>query len=218
MKKFRNLYLSRFIPSGLLAFVAALLMAPAVANATPFVVKLMQQGSNVIATGSGAFDLTSLAYRGSGVGTVFETINPSKAFFNLGQPNTSETLDQYSGLITGPTHYGSGSSYWVASVGNGSTVVFDGGGDTLSVSKLYLPPGYRSGDPLSNTTTWDNASFASLGLTPGRYVWIWGTGAEQRFTLVIGGAVTAPEPATLGMYGFGVLLIGAFVGLRRRAA
>lgn len=218
MKKFRNLYLSRFIPSGLLAFVAALLMAPAVANATPFVVKLMQQGSNVIATGSGAFDLTSLAYRGSGVGTVFETINPSKAFFNLGQPNTSETLDQYSGLITGPTHYGSGSSYWVASVGNGSTVVFDGGGDTLGVSKLYLPPGYRSGDPLSNTTTWDNASFASLGLTPGRYVWIWGTGAEQRFTLVIGGAVTAPEPATLGMYGFGVLLIGAFVGLRRRAA
>lgn len=218
MKKFRNLYLSRFIPSGLLAFVAALLMAPAVANATPFVVKLMQQGSNVIATGSGAFDLTSLAYRGSGVGTVFETINPSKAFFNLGQPNTSETLDQYSGLITGPTNYGSGSSYWVASVGNGSTVVFDGGGDTLSVSKLYLPPGYRSGDPLSNTTTWDNASFASLGLTPGRYVWIWGTGAEQRFTLVIGGAVTAPEPATLGMYGFGVLLIGAFVGLRRRAA
>lgn len=218
MKKFRNLYLSRFIPSGLLAFVAALLMAPAVANATPFVVKLMQQGSNVIATGSGAFDLTSLAYRGSGVGTAFETINPSKAFFNLGQPNTSETLDQYSGLITGPTHYGSGSSYWVASVGNGSTVVFDGGGDTLSVSKLYLPPGYRSGDPLSNTTTWDNASFASLGLTPGRYVWIWGTGAEQRFTLVIGGAVTAPEPATLGMYGFGVLLIGAFVGLRRRAA
>lgn len=218
MKKFRNLYLSRLIPSGLLAFVAALLMAPAVANATPFVVKLMQQGSNVIATGSGAFDLTSLAYRGSGVGTVFETINPSKAFFNLGQPNTSETLDQYSGLITGPTNYGSGSSYWVASVGNGSTVVFDGGGDTLSVSKLYLPPGYRSGDSLSNTTTWDNASFASLGLTPGRYVWIWGTGAEQRFTLVIGGAVTVPEPATLGMYGFGVLLIGAFVGLRRRAA
>ena len=51
-----------------------------------------------------------------------------------------------------------------------------------------------------------------------RYVWIWGTGAEQRFTLVIGGAVTVPEPATLGMYGFGVLLIGAFVRLRRRAA
>ncbi|MGH8117063.1 MAG: PEP-CTERM sorting domain-containing protein [Rhodanobacteraceae bacterium] len=51
---------------------------------------------------------------------------------------------------------------------------------------------------------------------PGTYTWTWGTGADQSFTLDIVNAV--PEPAALGMFGFGVLLIGAFVGLRRRMA
>lgn len=33
-----------------------------------------------------------------------------------------------------------------------------------------------------------------------------------------GNEINVPEPAALGMFGFGVLLIGAFVGLRRRTA
>jgi hypothetical protein len=46
----------------------------------------------------------------------------------------------------------------------------------------------------------------------------WGTGAEQSFTLIIGNTVNASEPGALGMFGLGVLMIGAFVGLRRRVA
>ena len=52
----------------------------------------------------------------------------------------------------------------------------------------------------------------------GTYTWTWGTGAEQSFTLIIGNTVNAPEPGALGMFGLGVLMIGAFVDLRRRVA
>ena len=36
--------------------------------------------------------------------------------------------------------------------------------------------------------TFNNATFASLGVTPGTYVWTWGTGlANQNFTLISDG-------------------------------
>jgi hypothetical protein len=51
---------------------------------------------------------------------------------------------------------------------------------------LFVPQGYASGAALSDSMTFNNATFASLGVTPGTYVWTWGTGADQRFTLQIG--------------------------------
>ena len=52
---------------------------------------------------------------------------------------------------------------------------------------LALPQGYVSGSALSNSMTFNSATFASLGLTPGTYVWSWGTGLpNQNFTLQIG--------------------------------
>ena len=54
---------------------------------------------------------------------------------------------------------------------------------------LFVPSGYLSGNPLSGTSTYNNATFASLGVTPGTYVWTWGAGgANQNFTLIIGPA------------------------------
>ena len=42
--------------------------------------------------------------------------------------------------------------------------------------------------------TFNNATLASLGVTPGTYVWTWGTGlANQNFTLQIG-SVGVPPP------------------------
>jgi len=85
-------------------------------------------------------------------------------------------------------------------------------------SVLFVPHGYSSGAVLSGSLTWNNASFASLGVTRATYTWTWDTGAEQSFTLIIGNTVNASEPGALGMFGLGVLMIGAFVGLRRRVA
>jgi hypothetical protein len=52
---------------------------------------------------------------------------------------------------------------------------------------LFVPNGYVSDSPLSDTSTYDNQTFVTLGATPGTYVWTWGSGADaDSFTLDIG--------------------------------
>ena len=215
MNKVLNLRLNRFVPAGLVALVAAVLLAPAPASATPYVVNLVQQGSNVVATGTGEFDLTGL----SSIGTYNM---PTGVEANPGIVITGDNtlggvfVEAWSGL-TGPTSFGTGTSWIDATTGTGDGVGIDEG--DFSTPVLYVPSFYVWGSTFSTSATWDNATFASLGLAPGTYVWTWGSAADQSFTLIIsGGMPTVPEPAALGMFGFGVLLIGGFVGLRRRAA
>ena len=74
-----------------------------------------------------------------------------------------------------------------------------GSGDTVGIwgsgIQLFIPAGYVSGNPLSDSATWDNATFSSLGATPGTYIWNWGSGATaDSFTLNIG-AVAVPSPS-----------------------
>lgn len=76
-----------------------------------------------------------------------------------------------------------------------------------------MPADYTSGDPLADAATFVNATFASLGATPGVYVWNLRSGGVtiDTFTLQVG---AVPEPAS------GLLLslpIAAALFLRRRA-
>ena len=41
----------------------------------------------------------------------------------------------------------------------------------MSLTGLFVPLGYVSGSPLSDSMTFNNATFASLGVTRGHYVW-----------------------------------------------
>jgi hypothetical protein len=50
--------------------------------------------------------------------------------------------------------------------------------------------------PLSDSSTYAGATFASLGITPGTYEWKWGTGPNQNFTIQAGTA-PPPTPTTL---------------------
>ena len=86
-------------------------------------------------------------------------------------------------------------------------------GDNVGVQGLPLlvPQGYVSGNPLSGTATYDNATFASLGITPGTYTWTWGTGVDS-FTLQIGPAGVPDAGSTIGL--LFLSLIGLF-GLNR---
>jgi hypothetical protein len=70
-------------------------------------------------------------------------------------------------------------------------------GDTVAIYsgvQLTVPNGYISDSPLSDSATWDFATFSSLGVTPGTYEWAWGTGANQNFVLDI---VSVPEPCSI---------------------
>jgi hypothetical protein len=84
----------------------------------------------------------------------------------------------------------------------------------LSTNELNVPQGYVSGTALSGSATWNNATFASLGVTPGTYVWSWGNGLpNQNFTLIIGGAGVPDGGSTVSLLGFGLLGLAA---LRRK--
>jgi hypothetical protein len=87
----------------------------------------------------------------------------------------------------------------------------NGNGDIVGFNTfLNVPQGYLSGHLLSSQATWDNQTFSSLGVTPGTYVWTWGTGADQRFTLEAEAPTAAPEPASLTLMGLGLAGLAAY--------
>ena len=151
-----------------------------------YTVNLEEVGSNVVATGSGTIDLTGLSF--SFAGGFDPQITGFSAFIFTGSGTAN--FDAYTG-ITGPTSFGSGLGAIASSV-SGNAVGVAG-----LTNLIFVPLGYISGNPLSSTATWDNATFASLGVTPGTYVWTWGSG--QSFTLQIGGA-TPPCPQPKGYW------------------
>jgi VPDSG-CTERM motif len=159
----------------LILFGIAVTSLVSVQPAQAFTITLEQMGANVVANGSGAFNLTGLSFVGPA--QLFASIRPNFAFLAL----ASGTVDTYVG-VGGGTIFGTG----------GLTLASSSGGNAVGVvgGELFVPQGYVPGTSLSGTSTYNNATFASLGLTPGTYVWTWGTGLpNQNVTLVIGGSV-----------------------------
>ena len=73
-----------------------------------------------------------------------------------------------------------------------------------------MPQGYVSGTALSNSMTFNNATLASLGVTPGSYVWSWGAGLpNQNFTLQIGPAGVPDGGSTVSLLGCALLGLAA---------
>jgi hypothetical protein len=165
---------------------------------------LKEVGNNVVANGSGPINLTGLIFHGTA--TIGAGVFPSLGIINTG-PTSAPFIDLYIGL-TGPTGFGSG-GIASADTGRGDFVVMQG-----YQSLLAVPHGYVSNTALSSSSTYNNATFDSLGVTPGTYVWSWGTGLPgQNFTLIIGGAGVPDGGSTVSLLGFGLLGLAA---LRRK--
>lgn len=211
MKKLFCWSFSRFVQPGTMAVLAAatligLGLAAPVAQAS-YLVTVEQVGSNVVASGSGTIDLTGLTFDG-GFASGPAALDPSIGYINTG-PTTSVGLDAYTGF-TGPTSFGSG-GFTGASSGTGDSVEIIGSSGTYGVPLLWVPSGYVSGSALSDNSTYDSATFSSLGLTPGTYEWTWGIGANQNFTLQI---EATPEPSSLLLFA-SALLAGLWLGRKQ---
>jgi hypothetical protein len=176
------------------ATACALLGTVGVANADGFTVTLEEVGSNVVATGNGALNVTGLTFFGTSISD--SQISPFHSDIELGAA-TSITgpfnVDAYGPVpMTGPNSFGS-SVGAVASSGTGLQVGIGVGGN-VSLADIQVPVGYVSDTFLSSSATFDNQSFASLGVTPGSFTWTWGGGVlpDQSFTLDIVSSVPGP--------------------------
>jgi hypothetical protein len=164
---------------------------------------LREVGASVVATGSGPINLTGLTFEAPGAGPI--AINAQEAYILTG-PGETGRGDLYSGF-TGPTSFGSGFGFG-PNTSSGDVV-----GITAFQGLLTVPTGYVSGAALSDDMTFNNSTFASLGVTPGTYVWSWGQGANQRFTLIIGGAGVPDGGSTVSLLGCALVGLAA---LRRK--
>ncbi|MBV9008586.1 MAG: VPDSG-CTERM sorting domain-containing protein [Verrucomicrobia bacterium] len=192
----------------LCAATASFLIASTPAQAN-FIVTLQQVGSNVVATGSGAIDLTGL--HGPSPANGASAIVPVAGDIVTGSGNG--TL--YLGPISGPTSFGTGGPTDAnSSTGPLVSLLYNGG----ITSSIIVPSGYVSGTLISNGAIYNGQSFASLGVTPGTYEWTWGTGANQNFTLEIGTSRVPDSGSTMVLLGaslFGLIFVRHFFFSKR---
>jgi hypothetical protein len=180
--------------------IAAVSVVPR-ASATLFTIEVTEQAGNVVANGTGAIDLDGLTEVGTG--SPSDLIQPISAIIELG---STATIEEFRGL-SGPATFGPGAGLITSSVRSGSFAGIDGGAGILGV-----PTGYVSGTPITDSATWDGATFASLGLTPGTYTWTWDSGADSLVVDIVAPAAV-PEPASLALLASALAGLGA---IRRR--
>lgn len=187
---------------------AGLSAAPAFAAYT---INIQQVGNNVVATGTGS--VLTVGGRAFGSGSADSRLAASYPYLYLG----TGRYDLYAlASPGGPTNFGIGNDR-VANSFTGNRAGFFFQNNTLSV---LVPTGYISGsDAGTSTSTFNNSSLASLGLSIGTYTYNFGQGANaDSFIVRIGeqaGAV--PETATWGMMIAGLGMMGGAMRTRRRS-
>ena len=149
---------------------------PTPSTAVSYVVNmtLLEVGGNVVLSGSGTLDTTSLGtptlyYRGSNV-------TPTGSQFGCGVPGPPP-LNCYiftGNTLTSPANFGTGGQ----STGDSGTGDFFGIGFYNGNKNLFIPTGYVSGSFISGSTTFSFTTLAAMGATSGTYTWSGGSGAN----------------------------------------
>lgn len=174
-----------------------------------FIINFAQSGPNVVATGSGSINLSAFPTE---FGDLVDSGPPFQGFV---EPNSgalalssSFDVDIYSGFIgefPDLPALGPGGLYVAADSGTGPFVSFVSGG-------ILVPVNYVSGAAMGpDSATWNNTTFAGLGLTPGTYLYSWGSGASAD-TLTVNIPSAAPEPGSMAFIAMG----GSCLALLRR--
>jgi hypothetical protein len=135
-----------------------------------YTVRLQQVGPNVVATGSGAINLTGLTG-----GTISGSLNPAiqpcgdcqdEGSASIYTGPTVSSVDRYFIGPSGPRSFGD-PLFSPASSGSGDMV---GILTTIFGDGIVVPRGYVSGTALSDMAVYSGRTLASLGVTPGTYV------------------------------------------------
>jgi hypothetical protein len=189
---------------GVTVMALGLLLGAARPTHAALILTMEEVGGDVVVSGSGTANLTALLI--SIALPQAAAVDAAEGVIVLGpDPLTFLPVDFYT-LLNGPTTFGPGGLVF-ASGGTGDRFGVNVFGGPIS---LVVPLGYVSGNPLSATNVFNSATFASLGVIPGTYMWTWGeVDTFDSLTLQIG--PTMPEPVSLSLLAVGV----AAVGLRR---
>jgi hypothetical protein len=191
-----------------LASLALLIIGVTSRAEASVIIDITQSGSDVVATGSGSIDTSNTSALtflmniavGSGIYSGYDGAG------ELGLGPTSFNTDIYTGSITGPA-LGSGALIY-ASSGAGDAFVLDPGDGAIGV-----PTGYTSGAALSDSATWSGTTLTDLGLTPGTYVYTWGSGANLDSVTV--NVEAAPEPGSVFLLGIGGVALLLYCSRKR---
>jgi hypothetical protein len=186
-----------------LCIAAGIIILAVPAARAAYVININEVGPDVIGTGSGSIDIKDLTYVTSA--ELNGSIAPSLARVLIG--NTAFVNAYVS--ISGPSSFGSEFGLGAETSEDSGPIVGITSGNELFVEEGNYA-GYISAESLgTSTATWSNSSFSSLGLTPGSYVYTWGTGPDaDSFTVNIG---PTPEPTSLSLFALTSLAL-----LRRR--
>ena len=170
------------------------------------VIDIFQSGGDVVATGSGTIDLAGLTlFESAPVGGMGAVI-PSLGTAIVG-PDV--VADVYEGA-SGPASFGPGLLTFGS---DNSGLAFGVAGSLFGFPVVVVPNGYVSGAPLLGSSTFAGETIASLGLTPGTYVYTWNSapGDDDSFTVNVSGV---PEASTWAMMAISFAGLG-FAAVRR---
>jgi hypothetical protein len=191
--------ISRTILTLAVAQILSLGMAPLSHAAS--IITAVETGGDVVLTSAagGSLDLTDLTLNGqNNRGAV---IWPAGGVVAIG---ANALTDDYLGAISGPSNFGAGLIPAPPSVS----------GPYLGIENGFLavPQGYESGSILDvSSAAWVSQTFASLGMTPGTYVWT----LASADTLTLDVVATVPIPAAAWLFGSALGLLG---WIRRKKA
>jgi len=180
-------------------------------------INIAESGADVVATATGTLDTSGLTGGDATVFSLMQYVNASSYAYLIG-------LGGGNSATVYPTTFGTAQPLQsvaideLADSSSGGPVGVDASGGSV---RLYVPNGYTSGAPINATSTWTNTTFAGLNLTPGSYVFDYGT---DRITFTVGDAVVVPTEAApvplmptwmQGLMAFGLLTL-AMRSFRRR--
>lgn len=165
-------------------------MVACAASQAAVTITIEESGGDVVATASGSLDTSSTT--SSSAATViplFEYVAADNYAYIVGVGGVSSAT-AYGAIFGTAQPLNSSSISEEPDSSTGAPVGVDalGGGAVI----LYAPAGYISGGSINATSTWAGQTLAGLGLTPGSYVFDFGS--DRVTYTVVDPSVTPPQP------------------------